>query len=119
MSVAVPYQLTLVYLKQHESVQTLPSGEEERAVFVSCAVTKLTTKLPSGLTGADVPSQLIHSFFAFGSCFFVKASGADGTFRGLTVGVTGLIQSNSVEFGYPGEDGGLPSVEPDIGALVS
>lgn len=67
-------------------------------MFVSSAVSKLTSKLPSGLT-LSVPSQLIHSFFAFGSCFFVKASGADGTFRGLIVGAVCLIQSNSVEPG--------------------
>ena len=30
-----------MYLKQCESVLTLPSGEEEREVFVSCAVTKV------------------------------------------------------------------------------
>ena len=40
---AVPHQLTPMYLKQCESVLTLPSGEEEREVFVSCAVTKLPT----------------------------------------------------------------------------
>ena len=30
-----------MYLKQRESVQPLPSGEEEREVFVPCAVIKL------------------------------------------------------------------------------
>ena len=66
-------------------------------------MTKLTTKLPSRLT-LSVPSQLIHSFSTFGSCFFVKASGADGTFRELIGGAMGLVHRSSVKFGYPGED---------------
>ena len=40
-SVAVPHQLGTMYLKQCESVLTLPSGEEEREAFVSYAVMKL------------------------------------------------------------------------------
>jgi len=66
-------------LKQHESAHALPSGEEEREVFVSCAVTKLPTVcLPYVHTVAELrPKPVVFTSQVMACCAYANMEPGD------------------------------------------
>lgn len=70
----VPHQLIAMYLKQNESVQSLPSAEEERKVFVPCAVTELPTVCQEHVqTVAELrPKQVAFVCQVMASCAYAN-----------------------------------------------